>query len=657
MQVTATGHAGLAVRSGDAMVLVDPWFSPFGAFDASWFVVPDNLAVLDTLDVPDAVVITHEHLDHLDAWYLAQLPAEVPVVIPSYPSPILRRKVAAAGRTVIVELADRERREVAPGIGVRFVREESPMNHDAAVVLDTPDGNVVDLNDARIFPVQLREIRAELGGTIDVLALQGSGASWYPLVYDYPAERIEALCREKRATKFSYVVRAVEVAEPRVVVPFAGPPCFLDPELAWVNEQMEAGIFPDQRQVADHLAAAGHDHAVVLLPGESLRMPDGALTRLECWQGFWERTGRPIWPTTPNVGATRSRPCSTPIPTPTPTSSTPSSSTVCSSSDATYCNERIDMRVGFDVTGPGGGAWLHRLPPGARGRRAGVGRLRLRVHLRLAGCRRSWRARCRGRTSSCRCASALPATSTSTTTTCSASSFADANALPPSRPTSARSTDRPDHRGGTRRATVVGQPMVPARRHRPAGDRRGARRRRSGRRRRARVPRTPLPLRPWPGCLHNGRCPRGDPAHRAGGVTRPLRVGFVTADGATRASSRVRVLQYLPLLGALGVEARTVAWGTSAGRATRARRVPDVLRLARWADVGCCRSPSSPCPCCAPSPPQRGRSSSTSTMPWEPAGSRASGPCGGTAGTTPGGGPGVAGHRRRERLVGGASAS
>ncbi|MCB1250928.1 MAG: MBL fold metallo-hydrolase [Acidimicrobiales bacterium] len=371
MQVTATGHAGLAVRSGDAMVLVDPWFSPFGAFDASWFVFPDNLAVLDTLDVPDAVVITHEHLDHLDAWYLAQLPAEVPVVIPSYPSPILRRKVAAAGRTVIVELADRERREVAPGIGVRFVREESPMNHDAAVVLDTPDGNVVDLNDARIFPVQLREIRAELGGTIDVLALQGSGASWYPLVYDYPAERIEALCREKRATKFSYVVRAVEVAEPRVVVPFAGPPCFLDPELAWVNEQMTSGIFPDQRQVADHLAAAGHDHAVVLLPGESLRMPDGALTRLECWQGFWERDRSAYLADY----AERRR------------------DEVAAVLDAhpdpdidlfdafvehgmqllgcnAYCNERIDMRVGFDVTGPGGGAWHIDFRPG----REGVGR-------------------------------------------------------------------------------------------------------------------------------------------------------------------------------------------------------------------------------------------------------------------------------------------
>ncbi len=79
-------------------------------------------------------------------------------------------------------------------------------------------------------------------------------------------------------------------------------------------------------------------------------------------------------------------------------------------------------------------------------------------------------------------------------------------------------------------------------------------------------------------------------------MTRPLRVGFVTADGASRASSRVRVLQYLPLLDALGVEARTVAWGTSAGRASRVRRVPDMLRLARWADVVVLQKPFQPVP-------------------------------------------------------------
>lgn len=376
MLVTALGHAGLAIRDGAALVLVDPWFAPSGAFDASWFVFPDNLHVVDDLEVPDAVVVTHEHFDHLDPWYLARLPDEVPVVIPDFPGPVLRRKVEASGHTNIIEVPDRERLEVAPGIGVRFVREESPMNHDGAVVIDTPTGNVVDLNDARLFPVQLREVRAELGGSIDVLALQGSGASWYPLVYDYPPERIEALCADKRAAKLSYVARAVEVAEPAFVLPFAGPPCFLDPELAWVNAQMDGGIFPDQRQVAASLEARGVTGVEVLLPGESLSVPDGAVEHDERWAGFWELdraayladyAARRL----PEIEAVLAA-----HPEPTGAEADGLAEAFAAHgrhllSLSDYWNGRIGMRVGFDVTGPGGGAWHIDFRPGREG--VGVG--------------------------------------------------------------------------------------------------------------------------------------------------------------------------------------------------------------------------------------------------------------------------------------------
>ena len=32
MKVTALGHAGLKVETGQAMLLCDPWFSPEGCF-------------------------------------------------------------------------------------------------------------------------------------------------------------------------------------------------------------------------------------------------------------------------------------------------------------------------------------------------------------------------------------------------------------------------------------------------------------------------------------------------------------------------------------------------------------------------------------------------------------------------------------------------
>src|SRR5690348_4131253 len=101
--VTALGHAGLRIDTPGVRVLADPWVSPGGAFLGSWFPFPDNSHLRGPLvqDV-DVVVVSHEHLDHLDLGLLSQLPDGVPVVIPRYPSTIMERRIRAIGRRVVV---------------------------------------------------------------------------------------------------------------------------------------------------------------------------------------------------------------------------------------------------------------------------------------------------------------------------------------------------------------------------------------------------------------------------------------------------------------------------------------------------------------------------------------------------------------------------
>src|SRR6185295_9802237 len=99
---------------------------------------------------------------------------------------------------------------------------------------------------------------------------QCAGASWYPLVYDYPSARMEELCQAKRGAKLSYAARAIEVADADHVLPIGGPPCFLDHELAYLNDEMDEGVFPDLRRVANWLRGQGVDSVEVLLPGDSL---------------------------------------------------------------------------------------------------------------------------------------------------------------------------------------------------------------------------------------------------------------------------------------------------------------------------------------------------------------------------------------------------
>lgn len=366
MQLTAIGHAGLQVKTDQATVLIDPWFSPEGAFLASWFQYPDNHHLLqeDILE-PTAIVISHEHLDHLDPWFLAQVPKHIPVVIPAYPSPVLRNKILKAGHRPIVEALAWNSVKLADDLEVFFVSEESPMNHDAAIVVIADGKTLVNLNDARLSPSQLRSIRTKIGGTVDVVTLQGAGVSWYPMCYEYSAAQKQDLSRRKRLAKLNYVARVIRILEPITAVPFAGPPCFLDPELAQFNREMEDGIFPDPVQVADWLATQRIVQTTVLLPGDRWDTVSQSKQADPTWSNFsfGDRTAyleAYAQRRAAAIAAVFDR-------YPEPTESLWEAFRAYFQrllKMSAYFNEKIGMRVGFDIVGPGGGQWTVDFRPG-----------------------------------------------------------------------------------------------------------------------------------------------------------------------------------------------------------------------------------------------------------------------------------------------------
>lgn len=307
---------------------------------------------------PNAIVISHEHLDHVDPWFLARVPSHVPVIIHQYPSPALKHKILSGGYRPVIDLPAWQRTDLPGGGSVFFVPEESPMNHDAAIVIEGEERTILNLNDARLSPVQFREIRARVQGTIDLLCLQGAGASWYPVCYAYPEQRRRELARRKRFAKFAYVARAVRVVEPGAVLPFAGPPCFLDPDLFHHNAELDKGIFPDQQQVADWLNHRGIHNTVVLLPGDKWDPVQRRKGPDPIWNGFAFADRLPYL----QAYAERRRPQVQAVLARHPEPNMSLWGEFCEYFTrllemSPYFNRRINMRVGFDITGPGGGQW------------------------------------------------------------------------------------------------------------------------------------------------------------------------------------------------------------------------------------------------------------------------------------------------------------
>ena len=299
--VTALGHAGLRIENDHVRVLADPWFGESGAFLGSWFPFPDNAHVhTSALQDVDVVSISHEHLDHLDLDLVAELPADVPVVVPRYPSAILERRLRATGHDRVVVLDAWERFALGEhGDWMTVIPEVCPMTHDAAVLFHVGGRVVLHCNDARISLAQVRRAMVETGRGVDFMAVQMSGASWHPVVYEYDEADRRRVATEKRIGKFKAVTRLVRSVAPALVAPYAGPPCFLDEDLFAHNSRLEStadpagdGIFPDQDRalvwLRDRLPTQASTY---LLPGDILEVSTQHVSRDPQWSGFSLDTG------------------------------------------------------------------------------------------------------------------------------------------------------------------------------------------------------------------------------------------------------------------------------------------------------------------------------------------------------------------------------
>ena len=287
--VTALGHAGLCVEAQGVRLLLDPWVSRSGAFLGSWFPFPDNEHLPGPwLAGADLVVVSHEHLDHLDLDFLARLPAQVPIVVPRYPSTIIERRLAAAGRRNVIVLDAWERLRFGRDGWLTVIPEQCPMSHDAAVLVSVDGYSVLHTNDARISLAQTRRAMTEVGGPPSLMAVQMSGASWHPVCYDYPPDALAEVSERKRLAKFRAVTRLVRSVKPTLVLPYAGPPCFLDPALFELNARLHGpGIFPDQHEALAWLRERlPHQRSAYLLPGDAVRLGAGGIRRDPYWSSF-----------------------------------------------------------------------------------------------------------------------------------------------------------------------------------------------------------------------------------------------------------------------------------------------------------------------------------------------------------------------------------
>ena len=286
MKATSIGHAGILVETGTRTIVCDPWFVP--AFWASWFVFPRNDQlppdVMAKLERPDYLYISHQHGDHLDeAWLANHIDKSTPVLLPDFATRELERQLNRLGFTNFVRTRNGEMTDLGDGLRVAIHVETAIADGpggDSAMVIEDGTSRLVNQNDCRTG--DLAELLKH--GPVDMHWLQFSGAIWYPMVYDQPREELIALARSKVESQFARSIRYVDALGARVVVPSAGPPCFLDEDLFSVNmiDGNELSIFPDQTEFITRLSRHGNNNAVMNIPGTAISVSPTEISVQHC---------------------------------------------------------------------------------------------------------------------------------------------------------------------------------------------------------------------------------------------------------------------------------------------------------------------------------------------------------------------------------------
>ena len=282
MWATSLGHAGILIETEYGSIVCDPWFEP--AFLGSWFVFPRNdrlpAELMRRVCNAPFLYVSHQHGDHLDEVFLKNhMSKESTVLLPEFPTRELERQLSRLGFHKFIRTREGAESEISPGLRVAIHVESSISDGpggDSAIVVSDGISRLVNQNDCRT---------GDLGalvshGPVDLQYLQFSGAIWYPMVYDMPVNEKRALAKAKVESQFVRAERYVHSVKARAVLPSAGPPCFLDPDLFHLNMfgPDDVSIFPDQHVFIDRLKGLGVDHPTINVPGTCVTISSGDIT-------------------------------------------------------------------------------------------------------------------------------------------------------------------------------------------------------------------------------------------------------------------------------------------------------------------------------------------------------------------------------------------
>jgi len=253
------GQAGFMYETKNEILLMDPWMSKEGAFDSSWYQFPCNHELGDEIreDIKISnkeiyIYISHEHKDHFDVPYLKTLDlSKINFITPKFRRDHVASVLHKLNPKSVTTPIDSEVLNIGD-MEIRLFLDDQEIVRDSALgLIDMEnDFTFLNLNDCKVYD-RIDELK-DIFKKLDAFTCQFSGAVFHPVCYDYPEKKYREISESKVYGKFNSVRNLISKLEPKLYIPAAGPPVFLDPDLININFQ-EVNIFSSPFKFQNYL--------------------------------------------------------------------------------------------------------------------------------------------------------------------------------------------------------------------------------------------------------------------------------------------------------------------------------------------------------------------------------------------------------------------
>ena len=164
-EIEFAGQACTMLRCGSITLSTDPWFSP-AAIVGGWHPYPrwteaEISAWRERIDASTHVYISHAHEDHFDVAFLASL-APKTLLVGDFPSTRFRAALdTLSPHHTLRWCGHGERIALSEVVAVTLHLEAPAFRTNSMLVVDSPDGRILNANDCGLNTCALTAISAE----------------------------------------------------------------------------------------------------------------------------------------------------------------------------------------------------------------------------------------------------------------------------------------------------------------------------------------------------------------------------------------------------------------------------------------------------------------------------------------------------------------